>query len=55
VKEEIVKESIGEIFAKLIITTPDEEVREKLMELIQFWVFLFKYPSKYSALEVSGF
>jgi hypothetical protein len=52
VQKEIVKESNCEIFAKLIITTPHEEVREKMMSLVQLWAFLLK-DSKYCALEVS--
>jgi hypothetical protein len=52
VQEEIVKESNCEIFAKLIITTPHEEVRDKMMSLIQVWAFKFKEPPKYCALEV---
>jgi phosphoenolpyruvate carboxylase len=51
-RDEIVKESNCEIFAKLIITTPHAEVREKMMSLIQVWAFMFKDP-KYCALEVS--
>jgi hypothetical protein len=53
VQNEIVKELNCEIFAKLIITTPHEEVREKMMSLIQLWAFLLKEPPKYCALEVS--
>jgi hypothetical protein len=53
VQDEIVKESNCEIFAKLIISTPHEEVREKMMSLIKIWAFMFKDPAKYCALEVS--
>jgi hypothetical protein len=53
--DEIVKESNCEIFAKLIISTPHEEVREKMMSLIKIWAFMFKDPPKYCALEVSFF
>jgi hypothetical protein len=52
VQEEIVKESNCEIFAKLIITTPYEDVRENMMSLIQLWAFMFKDPAKYCAIQV---
>jgi hypothetical protein len=52
VQVEIGKESNCEIFAKLIITTPHEDVRGKMMSLIQLWAFLFREPPKYCALEV---
>jgi hypothetical protein len=53
VQEKFGNELVCEIFAKLIITTPHEDVREKMMSLVQVWAFMFKNPSKYCALEVS--
>jgi hypothetical protein len=55
VQEKFGNESVCEIFAKLIITTPTpyEQVKEKMMSLVQVWAFMFKNPSKYCALEVS--
>lgn len=55
VQEEIVKESNCEIFAKLIITTPYNDIRDKMMSLIQMWAFIFKNPDRQYAVEVSYF
>jgi hypothetical protein len=51
-QNEIIKESNCEIFAKLIITTSQKDVRQKMMSLVQIWAFLFKDRRKYCALEV---
>lgn len=52
IHEELLEENNCAMFAELISSTPYENVKSKMLRLIQAWSFTFKTADKYNALEV---
>lgn len=53
VRDEIIEENNCAMFAELVATTPYENVKSKMLRLLQSWAFTFKTADKYNALEVN--
>lgn len=53
VHDEISTKENCEMFSSLIETTPHENVKSKMLELIQAWAFAFRTSDKYQAVKVS--
>lgn len=51
--EELTTKMYCDVLHDLAKTTPHEDVRQKLLELIQAWTFAFRKNPKYVALKVS--
>jgi growth factor-regulated tyrosine kinase substrate len=52
VHEEICNKTNCEMFAQLVTSTPHENVRTKMLELIQTWAFAFRSSYKYRGIKV---
>lgn len=52
VHDEIGTKENCEIFSLLIETTPHENVKGKMLELIQAWAYAFRTLDKYQAIKV---
>lgn len=50
--DEIALKENCETFTQLIETTPHENVKTKMLELIQAWAFAFRTMDKYQAVKV---
>lgn len=53
IHDEIATRENCEAFTQLIETTPHENVKSKMLELIQAWAFAFRSNDKYTAIKVS--
>lgn len=53
IHDEISTRENCETFTQLIETTPHENVKAKMLELIQAWAFAFRTIDKYTAIKVS--
>lgn len=52
IHDEIATKENCETFSQLIETTPHENVKTKMLELIQAWAFAFRTLDKYQAIKV---
>lgn len=55
IHEEIASKANCESFAELVRTTPHENVRNKMLELIQTWSYAFRSVAKYRCIKVKTF
>lgn len=53
IHDEIATRENCEIFTQLIESTPHENVKSKMLELIQAWAYAFRTADKYQAVKVS--
>lgn len=53
IHDEIATRENCEAFSQLIEQTPHENVKAKMLELIQAWAFAFRSNDKYTAIKVS--
>lgn len=53
VHEEMSNKANCEMFSSLVTSTPHENVRNKMLELIQTWAFAFRTSYKYRGIKVS--
>lgn len=51
--DEIATRENCELFTQLIETTPHENVKTKMLELVQAWAFAFRTIDKYTSVKVS--
>lgn len=54
IHDEIATRENCEAFSQLIEQTPHENVKAKMLELIQAWAFAFRSNDKYTAIKVSS-
>lgn len=54
VHEEIANKANCEIYAQLVQTTTHENVRSKMLELIQTWSYAFRSAHKYRGIKVGN-
>lgn len=54
VHEEIANKANCEMYASLVATTLHENVRNKMLELVQTWAFAFRTTYKYRGIKVSS-
>lgn len=54
IHDEIATRENCEIFTQLIESTPHENVKSKMLELIQAWAYAFRTVDKYQAVKVSS-
>lgn len=52
VHDEISLKENCETFSQIVETTPHENVKEKMLELIQAWAYAFRTLDKYQAIKV---
>lgn len=52
IHEEIATKENCEMFSSLIESTPHENAKNKMLELIQTWAFAFRSSDKYQAIKV---
>jgi hepatocyte growth factor-regulated tyrosine kinase substrate len=52
IHEEIANKANCESFAALVQTTPHENVKNKMLELIQTWSYAFRSSYKYRGIKV---
>lgn len=55
IHDEVATRENCELFTQLIETTPHENVKNKMLELIQAWAYAFRTLDKYTAVKVSNF
>ena len=55
VHEEIANKANCEMYANLVATTLHENVRIKMLELVQTWAFAFRTTYKYRGIKVSAY
>lgn len=53
VHDEVASKVFCEMLRDLVKTTPHENLRNKILELIQAWGFAFRNNQKYRAVQVS--
>lgn len=53
IHDEIATRENCEAFSQLVEQTPHENVKAKMLELIQAWAFAFRSNDKYTAIKVS--
>lgn len=53
IHDEIATRENCEAFTQLVEQTPHENVKAKMLELIQAWAFAFRSNDKYTAIKVS--
>lgn len=54
IHNEVASKETCEMFRELAKTSPHENVRQKVLELIQGWAFAFRKKPKYRAVLVSN-
>lgn len=55
VHEEVANKANCEMYAQLVQTSIHENVRNKMLELIQTWAFAFRSAYKYRGIKVGNF
>lgn len=53
VHEEVFTKENCEMFSSFLEQTPHENVRQKMLELVQTWAYAFRSSDKYQAIKVS--
>lgn len=53
IHDEVFTKENCEMFSQLLETTPHENVRNKLLELVQTWAHAFRSTDKYQAIKVN--
>lgn len=51
--EEVFTKENCEMFSSFLEQTPHENVRQKMLELVQTWAYAFRSSDKYQAIKVS--
>lgn len=54
IHDEIATKENCEMFTQLVESTPHENVKNKMLELIQAWAYAFRSMDKYTAIKVSN-
>lgn len=54
VHDEVASKAFCEMLRDLVKTTQHENLKIKILELIQAWAFAFRNTPKYRAVQVSG-